>query len=171
MIRGSLWTNANPPSTARIGMTFRAKRLDMPRVNPSSARAAVCVIAALLLAGCVYRLNIQQGNLLERETIEQVEVGMTRSQVQFLLGTPTVSDSFHEDRWDYPYYFRLGRSSDIARRWFVVYFDGDRVERVVHEIAPAGDLETPPVEVEDPDRPIPGSPLPEGPLDPTNPTT
>ncbi|MBN1239725.1 MAG: outer membrane protein assembly factor BamE [Gammaproteobacteria bacterium] len=148
-------------------MTSEVERPTAPQVQRIAACIAACVAAAALLGGCVYRLNIQQGNLLERETIEQVEVGMTRSQVQFLLGTPTVSDTFHDDRWDYPYYFRLGRSREIARRWFVVYFDDDRVERIVHEVAPEGDLETPPVEIEDPDRPIPGSPLPEGPLDTT----
>lgn len=120
---------------------------------------AVGVIATALLAGCVYRLNIQQGNLLELDTVEQVDVGMTRSQVQFLLGTPTVSDTFHDSRWDYPYYFRQGRSRDIVRRWFVVYFDGnDRVERVVHEIVPESDEEVP-IDLEDTaspeERPLP----------------
>lgn len=86
--------------------------------------------AGIALAGCVYQIDIQQGNLLEQETIEQVEVGMTRSQVQFLLGTPTIMDAFHRDRWDYPYYLRRGRSRDVEQRWLVVYFQDDRVSRV-----------------------------------------
>ena len=55
---------------------------------------------------------------------------MTRSQVQFLLGTPMVADSFHRDRWDYAYYFRRGRSPDVIRRWLVVHFENDRVARI-----------------------------------------
>jgi outer membrane protein assembly factor BamE len=82
----------------------------------------------------VYRIDIQQGNLLEDNDIAQVEVGMTRSQVQFLLGTPMVADSFHRDRWDYAYYFRQGRSRDVARRWLVVYFDDDRVARIERDL-------------------------------------
>ena len=82
---------------------------------------------AMSLSACVYRMNIQQGNLLEEDTIDQVEVGMSRSAVEFLLGTPMVADSFHEDRWDYPYYLRLGRSRDIQRRWIIVYFEGVKV--------------------------------------------
>lgn len=93
-------------------------------------RLVLLAAAAAALAGCVYRIDIQQGNLLEPEAIDQVEVGMTRSQVQFLLGTPMVSDTFHRDRWDYAYYFRQGRSRDVERRWLVVYFDGDRVVRL-----------------------------------------
>lgn len=88
------------------------------------------ILIGVWLSGCVYRIDIQQGNLLEQTDIDQVQVGMTRSQVQFLLGTPMVSDSFHRDRWDYAYYFRQGRSRDIERRWLVVHFDGDRVARI-----------------------------------------
>lgn len=88
------------------------------------------IAAAAFATACVYRIDIQQGNLLEEDAVEQVRVGMTRSQVQFLLGTPMVADSFHRDRWDYAYYFRQGRSRDVERRWLVVYFDGDRVVRL-----------------------------------------
>ena len=89
-------------------------------------------LAVLLLAvsACVYRIDIQQGNLLEEDVIEQIEPGMTRSQVQFLLGTPMIADSFHQDRWDYTYYFRRGRSRDIDQRWLIVYFEEDEVVRI-----------------------------------------
>jgi outer membrane protein assembly factor BamE len=83
--------------------------------------------AALLLSACIFRIDIQQGNLLEESVIDQVAVGMTRSQVQFLLGSPMVADSFHENRWDYTYYFKQGRSQETERRWFIVYFEADRV--------------------------------------------
>jgi outer membrane protein assembly factor BamE len=92
------------------------------------------LLAACALAACVYRIDIQQGNLLEDTDIEQVEVGMTRSQVQFLLGTPMVADSFHRDRWDYTYYFRQGRSRAVERRWLVVRFENDRVARIERDL-------------------------------------
>jgi outer membrane protein assembly factor BamE len=103
-------------------------------------RALSIVLAALALAACVYRIDIQQGNLLDDEDINQVDVGMTRSQVQFLLGTPMISDSFHRDRWDYAYYFRQGRSPDAVKRWIVVHFENDRVARIERdvELQPAG---------------------------------
>lgn len=103
-------------------------------------RVASLVIAVLALTACVYRIDIQQGNLLDDEDITQVQVGMTRSQVQFLLGTPMVSDSFHRDRWDYAYYLRRGRSPDVAQRWVVVHFENDRVARIDRdlELQPSG---------------------------------
>ncbi len=92
------------------------------------------LIFTLALAGCVYRMDIQQGNLLDAEQIDQLEVGMTRSQVRFLLGTPMVIDSFNADRWDYVYSLRRGHSRKVTRRHLVVWFDGDKVARVEEPI-------------------------------------
>ncbi len=92
------------------------------------------VLVALAMTACVYRIDIQQGNLLDDDDVAQVEVGMTRSQVQFLLGTPMVSDSFHRDRWDYAYYFRRGRSPDLIQRWVIVHFQDDRVSRIDRDL-------------------------------------
>ena len=94
----------------------------------------VWLLLPLVLAACVYRVDIQQGNLLKDKDIAQVEVGMTRSQVQFLLGTPMIADSFHRDRWDYAYTLRKGRSNEIERRWIVVYFESDRVAKVARDL-------------------------------------
>lgn len=96
----------------------------------SSWLTTVVMAAALLGAGCVYELDVQQGNKLEQTDVEKVEVGMTRSQVRFLLGTPVITDSFHDDRWDYLYYFRPGRSDQAEHRWIIVWFD----ENVVREV-------------------------------------
>lgn len=93
---------------------------------------AIGALVAVLLGsgGCVYRINIQQGNLLKTEQIEQLEVGMTRKQVRFLLGTPMVDDPFHQERWDYIYYIRIGRRDPFQSHMLTVYFDGDTVARI-----------------------------------------
>ena len=103
-----------------------------PDLRPAAACGAL--VLALLIAGCVYRMDVQQGNLLDLEQVEQVEVGMTRSQVRFLLGTPMVIDSFDADRWDYVYSLRRGNSRDVTRRHLVVWFDGDKVARIEEPI-------------------------------------
>lgn len=107
-------------------MLERASRL------PISARhaAKLSLLLTLALAGCVYRIDIQQGNFLEPEEVDQVTVGMTRSQVRYLLGTPMVDDPFDETRWDYVYFFKKGRSRKAEYRHFIVHFDGDRVVRI-----------------------------------------
>lgn len=86
--------------------------------------------ASLLASGCVYRINIQQGNFLNQSAVDQIRPGMTRSQVRYLLGTPMVADSFDKERWDYIYYLKKGSSSHVDSRRVTVYFDGDKVERL-----------------------------------------
>ena len=83
-----------------------------------------------LAAGCVYRINIQQGNYLDQKAVDQVKAGMTRSQVRYLLGTPMVADSFNKERWDYIYYLKKGRTRHLDSRRVTVYFDGDKVARL-----------------------------------------
>ncbi|RMG27455.1 MAG: outer membrane protein assembly factor BamE, partial [Gammaproteobacteria bacterium] len=77
---------------------------------------SACMV--VLLGGCtrtlerlpfVYRIDIQQGNVVTQEQIDQLRPGMTREQVRYLLGTPLVQDTFHPERWDYVYYFKPGR--------------------------------------------------------------
>lgn len=99
-----------------------------------SLRTLVLMLASLAATACVYRIDIQQGNLLDDEDIVRVEIGMTRSQVQFVLGTPMIADSFHRDRWDYAYYLTRGRSPEVERRWVVVYFENDRVSRIERDL-------------------------------------
>jgi outer membrane protein assembly factor BamE len=99
-----------------------------PRTH--ALRVIAIAAVACLLAACVYRLDTQQGNLLDEEQIAGVEVGMTRSQVRFLLGTPMVADPFTRDRWDYMYYFRRGKTGDTRRSHVIVWFDGDTVSRI-----------------------------------------
>ena len=84
----------------------------------------------ILASGCVYRINIQQGNFLDQAAVEQVKEGMTRSQVRYLLGTPMVADSFNKERWDYIYYLKKGRSRHVDSRRVTVYFDGEKVAKL-----------------------------------------
>jgi outer membrane protein assembly factor BamE len=93
----------------------------------------------LLLAGCSvaqgfslrpYRMNVQQGNFLEIKDVDQVEVGMTRSQVRFLIGTPMVADPFNVERWDYVFFFKVGRTRNEVTSHLTIWFEDDRVVRI-----------------------------------------
>jgi len=90
----------------------------------------VSLSLGLFAAGCVYRINIQQGNFLDQAAVEQVKPGMTRSQVRYLLGTPMVADSFNKERWDYIYYLKKGRTRHVDSRRVTVYFEGEKVARL-----------------------------------------
>ena len=83
--------------------------------------------------GCVYRANISQGNLIEQEDVDQVEVGMTRNQVRFLLGTPLIDDPFHKARWDYVYYITIGRDPATFKRWVTIVFENENVIEILDD--------------------------------------
>jgi len=108
---------------------------NLPRpILPLLSLLLASILLTLPVTGCVYRVDVQQGNLLEDKEIEAVKVGMTRSQVRFLLGTPAIADPFHADRWDYIYYFRKGRKRTADRAWLIVYFDGERVREIQRDV-------------------------------------
>lgn len=97
-------------------------------------RGVLACLVAVTLSACVYRLDVQQGNLLDETDVDAVQVGMTRNQVRFLLGTPVARDPFSADRWDYMYYLRPGKSQDATQRWVIVWFEGDTVSRIDDDV-------------------------------------
>jgi outer membrane protein assembly factor BamE len=118
--------------------------LHRTRVRLPIGRLIVLLLLAGLLEGCIYRMNIQQGNYLEGKTVDKVEVGMTRTQVRYLLGTPMVPEPFNKDRWDYLYYFNSGhRLRKPEQRHLVVFFKEDKVARLERDNVPNSAPEAP----------------------------
>ena len=93
-----------------------------------------------------YKIDIQQGNVLSQEMVAQLKPGQTRDQVRYILGTPLVTDIFHQQRWDYVYRYQNGQTGQVESRRFVVFFDADgRLERVGGDVlvAETGELTVP----------------------------
>ena len=129
---------ATPRIVLRNQSNFRtSKALERMQKLP-----AVILIAALLtvVSGCVFRANISQGNLIEQDDLDQIEVGMTRNQIRFLLGTPMIDDPFHKDRWDYVYYLKISRKDTVAKRWVSILFSGDKVGEIRKDLELDPDL-------------------------------
>jgi outer membrane protein assembly factor BamE (lipoprotein component of BamABCDE complex) len=73
-------------------------------MNQMTRYMFIALIAVLMLnTGCrvIYKQNVQQGNAHDQDDLDEVEMGMSKKQVAYLLGTPAVHDPFHRDRWDY----------------------------------------------------------------------
>ncbi len=114
-------------------------------VQPESTMLRILLIAVIFSAlalsnGCVYRANISQGNLIEQDDLDQIEVGMTRIQIRFLLGTPMIDDPFHRDRWDYIYYMKVGRKDATFKRWISILFENDIVTEIRKDLELAPEL-------------------------------
>lgn len=87
----------------------------------------------LALNGCssiipgVYKIDIQQGNVVTQDMIDQLRPGMTRSQVRFIMGNPLVTDTFHADRWDYLYSIQPGGGQRQQERVTLTFDASDRL--------------------------------------------
>jgi outer membrane protein assembly factor BamE len=82
------------------------------------------LLLVLFASGCglLYRQPIYQGNLLEKSAVDQLQAGMDQRQVMTLLGTPSIRDPFHHDRWDYAASERLGRTGTPVVKTLTVFF-------------------------------------------------
>ena len=77
-------------------------------------------ISLLLLSACsrsfdgsynpplLYKIDIQQGNVIEQKMLDKLKPGMDKNQVKFIMGTPVLIDPFHNERWEYIYSFQKG---------------------------------------------------------------
>ncbi|MDG4595174.1 MAG: outer membrane protein assembly factor BamE [Candidatus Contendobacter sp.] len=100
-----------------------------------SLRAAGVLLLLVLVAGCesflpsFYSVPIRQGNYIDQTMVGQLRPGMTRPQVQRIMGTPLLADPFHQNRWDYYYSYRKDGQL-IEQRHVALFFTGDTLDRV-----------------------------------------
>lgn len=107
-------------------------------------RYVVPLLLAILCAACSstlpslkpYRMDIQQGNVLDEKMMMQLRPAMTKSQVRFILGTPLIQDSFHKDRWDYFYQMRRG-GAVVDQRRVILEFENDQLKRIRGDVVAA----------------------------------
>ena len=105
----------------------------------------IFILLALLSVSCSstlpsfkpYHLDIQQGNVISSKMMLQLKPGMTKSQVRYVLGTPLLQDSFHQNRWDYIYQMSKG-DTVVERRRVILEFENDGLKTVRGDIIPAG---------------------------------
>ena len=102
------------------------------------------LVAAVALAtsgcGIIYKQPIYQGNLIKESSVQQLQVGQSKQAVTALLGTTSVPDPFHAQRWDYTATQRTDRLARTEVKNFTVYFENDRVVRWDGDYFPNDDL-------------------------------
>ena len=90
----------------------------------------VFALLAISVSGChmVYTPDVQQGNLLDKAMVDQLKPGMTKRQTLLLMGTPSVSTPFEQNRWDYVSTMSR-RGGPIKVRTFTLTFNNDILAR------------------------------------------
>ena len=98
------------------------------------------LLVLLLITGCssipsvLYKLDVQQGNIITQEMVDKLKPNMTKSQVRFVLGTALIDDVFHKDRWDYVY--RLVQHGNLVEEYkLTVFFEDDKLVRTAGDFS------------------------------------
>ncbi len=99
-------------------------------------RLLFTAVFVTLLSACgfvgfpgVYKIDVEQGNIVTKEMADQLRVGMSKRQVRFILGTPLIEDTFNPDRWDYIYVKRNGNNI-LDEQLLTVTFEGDTLSDI-----------------------------------------
>ncbi|WP_207064034.1 outer membrane protein assembly factor BamE [Motiliproteus sp. SC1-56] len=105
-------------------------------------KAIIIVSFIIGLAGCsffpgVHKIDIQQGNLVTQEMVDQLRPGMTKRQVRFVLGTPLIMDTFNQQRWDYLFTFKEGGEPRQQER-LTLFFEDDALTHFNGNFRPLG---------------------------------
>ena len=76
-----------------------------------------------------YKTPIKQGTLIENKNLQKLVPGLSKEQVEFLLGTPAIIDAFHTERWDYIYYERVEGTFSQPKR-ITIIFKNEKVAEI-----------------------------------------
>lgn len=79
----------------------------------------------ITLQACVYRMDIPQGNQIDPQKLEQLKTGMTKKQVEFLLGTAAINDQYHANQAHYVYYLYSGKKQTSELKTMVLTYESD----------------------------------------------
>ncbi|WP_407314976.1 outer membrane protein assembly factor BamE [Pseudomonas sp. nanlin1] len=108
--------------------------------NTKHLLTSLTFVGLLALAGCsfpgVYKIDIQQGNVVTQDMIDQLRPGMTRRQVRFIMGNPLLVDTFHANRWDYLYSLQPGGGERQQERMSVIFNDNDQLVSLAGDFMP-----------------------------------
>jgi outer membrane protein assembly factor BamE len=112
--------------------------LETVNINKMTAKN-LTLLTFLLLAGCsylphiLYKIDVQQGNVVTDEMVEKLKPGMTKSQVLFVMGSPLIVDTFRDNRWDYVYIFRE-KGDLVEQKRLTIFFENDALVNIENHL-------------------------------------
>jgi outer membrane protein assembly factor BamE len=111
------------------------------RTFPTKIALVTLLAAATAGCGILYKQPIYQGNLLEKTQVDQLQAGMSKQQVDALIGSPSIADPFHHDRWDYTASERTNRRGTTQVKNMTLWFENDALTKWEGEYFPEQDQE------------------------------
>lgn len=104
--------------------------------NTKRLLSLISMIGVTALAGCVYKIDIQQGNIVTQDMVDKLRPSMSRSQSRFVLGTPMIQDTFHPGRWDYIYTIQPGGGSRLQEGETLFFNDAEQLSGLSGDFVP-----------------------------------
>ena len=107
----------------------------------------VAIISSILISGCsnfgfpgVYKLRIQQGNVVTQQMIDRLKPGMSKSQVRFVLGNPILQDPLTKERWDYVYTIKVS-GEKLKKQSLSIYFEENKLTHFFGNYVPSEQIQ------------------------------
>lgn len=118
------------------------------QVIKQTLAVVILVMSISSLSGCsnwIYRIDIPQGNYLDKRDVEKLRVQMTKEQVEFVLGKPVINDLFNQDTWYYVYEIKRGMKGfgEDLRKELVLRFEENKLVSVDGDFEVSEDFDTP----------------------------
>ena len=83
----------------------------------------------------VYKIKVDQGNVITQEMVDQLKPGMTTDQVEYIMGSPLIKDSFNPERWDYLYSIERGDDTREQHR-ITIFFKNEQLDYFTGDFTP-----------------------------------
>ncbi|WP_036573290.1 outer membrane protein assembly factor BamE [Nitrosomonas cryotolerans] len=102
----------------------------------------ITLLVLLQLGSCsvipplLYRIDVQQGNVVTHDMVKKLKPGMTKSQVRFVLGSPLIVDTFRDNRWDYVY-LRQEKGELIEQQRLTIFFEEEKLTHIENHLLPS----------------------------------
>ena len=107
----------------------------------------IAIICSILISGCsnfgfpgVYKLRIQQGNVITQLMIDRLKPGMSKNQVIFVLGNPVLEDPLTKERWDYVYTIQIS-GEKLNKQILSIYFEKDKLSHFFGNYVPSENIQ------------------------------
>ncbi|HKM26854.1 MAG TPA: outer membrane protein assembly factor BamE [Thiopseudomonas sp.] len=108
--------------------------------NSPSIIRSFTLASLLVLAGCsfpgVHKIDIQQGNVVTQDMVDQLRPGMNTRQVRFIMGTPLIADTFHSNRWDYLYSIQVAGGTRKQERISLIFDENNELQSLGGDFVP-----------------------------------
>ena len=96
----------------------------------------IAIITIFLLNSCAsnfYQVPIAQGNIISIEMLSKLEKGLTKVQVQYIMGTPSIKDPFDSSVWNYIGYEIVG--NEVLREiHYSLYFQDEKLDKWTNKV-------------------------------------